>query len=227
MIVPVRALRKKDLEWLGTNRCKAHSMTYLCHYNCFLKEQPDTSPLHEKVGILDIETNNLYATFGYVFSYCIKELDGPILKRVVTKEEIESYAFDKNLMKQLCKDIRKFHRLIVYWGTDAKFNIPFIRSRALKANLDFPLYREIYATDLHPIVRNKLRLHNNRLATACSFFGILAKSHPLKEKIWQKALAGDAKSLNYILKHNIEDVISTEKLYKKLIPYARKNNTSI
>jgi len=130
-------------------------------------------------------------------------------------------------MKQLCKDIRKFDRLIVYWGKDRRHDIPFLRARALTYNLDFPSYKEIIVNDVYDIIKNKLRLSRNRMQNACEHLGINAKTHPLKPKIWQRARAGCPKSLKYILAHNIEDVVSLEALWKKVKPFTRQPNTSI
>ena len=227
MIAPVKQLRKADLEWLGTHHCKAHSHTYLEHYQCWLKEQPQDCPFVERVGFLDIEATNLAASFGYVFSYAIKERGGPIIGRVLTPREIRTYKFDQNLMAEMCRNLRKFHRIIVYYGTDYKFDIPYLRTRALKYRLDFPLYKEVYAQDAYAVVKAKLRLHRNRLETACQMFDINAKEHRLEPEIWCKALAGHKPSLEYIWEHNKEDVVSLEQLWDLLEPYTLKNKRSI
>ena len=54
---------------------------------------------------------------------------------------------------------------------------------------------------------------------ACRFFGIPSKATPLNPDIWQDALCGEKKAIDYILQHNKEDVISLEKLWKKVIDY--------
>lgn len=104
-------LLKRELVWLMQNYCK-HGHTYIEHQSCYFKEKPAEGPVIEKLGFFDIESTNLQATFGYVFSYCIKELDGPVISRIVTPREIRSHKFDCNIMKKLCSDIRKFDRII-------------------------------------------------------------------------------------------------------------------
>ena len=226
MIVPVKQLLKRELEWLGTHRCE-HGHTYLEHYSCFLEESPGDSPVYEKVGFFDIEASNLSADFGYCFSYALKELDGDIIGRVLTPREIRSFKFDEKLMKELCKDLRKFHRIVVHWGADRRFDLPFVRARALKFNLDFPLYKEIYCQDTWAMAKAKLKLSRNRLENICDFFGIPSKAHKLYPDAWQKALAGDKTSLDYIFTHNVEDVESLEAVWKKLNQYVRRSKTSI
>jgi uncharacterized protein YprB with RNaseH-like and TPR domain len=181
--------------------------------------------LGEKIGFFDIESSNLQATFGIVLTYCIKALGGKIIKRSIKPSEIRKKIYDKNLMKQFIKDVRQFDRIVGYYST--RFDVPFLRTRCLFYKLDFPLYKEVLHTDVYYMVRNKLRLHRNRLETACEFFHIPAKEHRLKGDIWIAALGGDKKSLDFILKHNMEDVISLEALWKKLDLFTMKTRRSI
>jgi uncharacterized protein YprB with RNaseH-like and TPR domain len=224
-------LLKREMLWLWTHHCKAHGHTYASHPNCYFKEKPyfesAEAPGVERVGFCDIEATSLNASFGYMFSYCIKELDGGILEGQISPADIRSYRFDYNIMKKLCVDIRKFDRIIVYYGKDYRYDIPFIRTRAVLHGLDFPTYKELIVNDLFDIVKKKLKLHRNRLETACNFFGISCKGHRLDPNVWQKAQAGDQAALDWILEHNREDVISTELLWKKLHEYIRSPNTSI
>lgn len=227
MIVPVRQLRKLDLEWLGTHRCKAHGHTFLSHYECYVKEQPDDSPFKERVGYFDIEASGLNATFAYMFSYCIVGSDGSLCGRVLKPGEIRSGKFDEQLTQEMADDLRKYHRIVTYYGGDHRFDLPFVRTRSIKHGVDFPLHKEVYATDLYPIVRNKLKLHSNRLEVVCKFFGIPAKTHPMEPEGWCKAQSGDEKWLQYIWDHNVEDCESLQKAYELIIPYANVGRTSI
>ena len=227
MIAPVRQLRKMDLEWLGTHHCKKHGHSYLEHYQCYVAEKPDDSPFIERIGYFDIEASNLNADFGYMFSYCIVASDGQMEGRVLTPSEIRSGKFDEKLCTEMCSNLRDFHRIVVFYGGDHRFDLPFVRTRSIKHGCDFPLYKEIYCTDLWPICRNKLKLSSNRLANVCKFFGIEAKTHPMDYDIWCRAQSGDQKSLDYIWEHNVEDSKSLKEAYELLIPYARAGRTSI
>lgn len=220
MIAPVRQLRKMDIEWLGTHYC-THGHTYLEHYQCFVDEKPDDSPFKERVGYFDIEASNLNANFGYVFSYAIATDDNEVLGRVLRPSEVRSGTFDTKLMAELCKDLRKFHRIVVHYGGDGRFDCPFVRTRAIKAKADFPLFKEIYVSDTWRMSRNKLKLSSNRLDTICKFFGVEAKTHPMDFDKWCLAMTGDTESLAYIWKHNVEDAISLREVYHLLQPYAR------
>ena len=49
----------------------------------------------------------------------------------------------------------------------------------------------------------------------------------IDSKYWVKALRGDKTSLDYILDHNIKDVIDLEKVFNKLINFGKFTNKSI
>jgi len=224
-------LNKKDIIKLAKMKCKCgHS--YLEHISCAFKdkviletEDGKVIVMEEKMGFLDIESSNLQADFGVVFSYCIKELDGELIANVVKPHEIRKGIYDKRLMKDFCRDVRKFDRIITFYGS--RFDLPFLRTRAVYYNLDFPIYKEILHQDVYHIIKNRFLIHKNRLETACRFFNIPCKSHPLKPDIWFEAMGGKKKALDYILEHNKEDVISLEALWKKVNFYSQYSKRSI
>lgn len=180
----------------------------------------------EKIGFLDIETSNLSADFGFIFSYAIKDNDSnKIYGRVLTPNEIKDGVFDKELVKECCKDMYRFNRIITYYGT--YFDLPFIRTRAEYFNYQYPKYKDILHTDCYHIVKTKLKIHSNRLETACNFLNIPSKKHRLSGVVWVNACAGKKKYLDFIFEHNKEDVISLQNLYKRLERYYKKTKRSI
>jgi len=184
-------------------------------------------PVFERVGHLDIECTGLNANFDYIISYAIK-VERKIRGRVLTKREVlNPDILDKNLLKEFYQDIQDLDRITVYWGKDRRHDLPFLRTRALKWGVDFPLYRDIYLTDVYDIVKGKLRLHANRLENVANFLKIPCKQHKLDPEIWQRAKLGDKKALNHIWLHNKEDVITLEKVYDKLRGFVRESKTSI
>ena len=228
MLVPIKKITKGEAEWLGTHLCKKHSMTYLTHYDCFLNEKPEGSPYYERIGYFDLETTGFKADFAYIFSYAILDEDsGKILGRVLRPWEIRHGEFARHLVKEMCADLRKFHRVVVHYGGDRRFDCPFARTRAIKHGEDFPLYRDTYVSDTWLMAKNKLCLRNNRLATIAEFFGIAAKTHPLTPDYWQRASSGDKPSLDFIWEHNKEDVVTTQGVFKLIEPYTRRGKNSI
>ena len=226
MTLPIRRLRKSDLEYLATHYCR-HGHQFISHYPCFLREKPKDSPFQERVGFFDLETSGLAADFAFIFSYALRDDGGKLYGRVLRPEEIKSGKFDKNLVNEMCRDLRNFDRVVVHYGGDRRFDCPFARTRAIKHGADFPLYKDIYVSDTWLIAKNKLKLRSNKLGVICEFFGISAKEHPLTPDIWQTACAGNKKSLGYIWTHNVEDVDSMRKVYHLLENYTHKNKVSI
>jgi len=210
-------MKKSELLDLFRGRCK-HGHLYAEHPACYVKEKKNKV----KIGYLDIETSNLTADFGIMLSYAIKERGkNKIYCGTITKKEIESGELDKNLVKKCIDDMNKFDIIMGYYST--KFDIPFLRSRAMYWGLDFPVYGELQHKDVWYMVRAKMRLHSSRLETACKHLGIKGKTH-LDGLYWIKALSGDDKALEYILDHNKKDVIILEKLHDKIKDFV-KNTT--
>jgi uncharacterized protein YprB with RNaseH-like and TPR domain len=215
----INRLPKEEKIAILSKRCKhRHSMWH--HPNCF----PDSPMTHEKIGFLDIETTDLKADFGYMLTWCIGG-EGEITYGQIKPSEIKKGTFDKRIVAELTKCMCKYDRLITHYGT--KFDLPFIRSRAIKHGVEFPAFGEINHTDTWFMSKKLLKLRNNRLETICNHFGIASKGHRLIPDIWQRALAGDQKSLDFVLTHNAEDVESLEKVYILLKKYYRELARSI
>lgn len=222
----IAALPKAEIVWLSTHRCRAHSHTFLNHYECYKREIENWN--EERVGIFDIESTGLDADFGFMLSYAILDSKtGKIHGRVVTPSEVADGTYDAKLCAEMVSDLLQFDRIVGYYIKDRRFDIPFIRSRCLANSVPFPPYGAFKITDCYDIVKNKLKLGRSSLASACSFLGISAKTHPLTGKYWTDARTGKKAGLDWVWSHNVEDVESTLKLYKKIIPFVRKTNTSL
>jgi len=229
---PLRRLTKEQIIWLGEHYCQ-HGMPYLEHYNCFLHERP-ASPMKERIGYLDIETSGFYADYDFMLSWCILEepedqsQEPKLYKDLITTKEItKAYSFDKRLCSSMVSAMRGFDRLVVYYGTDNRFDIPFSRTRALKWGIDFPKYRELFVEDAYGMVRQKLRLSRNRLGNICGLLEIPAKTLPGDPNIWMRATAGSQKDLEYVLEHNIEDVESLRALYHRIKDFGLRGKRSL
>jgi uncharacterized protein YprB with RNaseH-like and TPR domain len=194
-------------------------MDYLSHYNCFIAEKPEDAPFYERIGFLDIEATGLKGNWDFILCFCIKQLDGDVLGRHLTTREILNYKFDRDITEELVRDIGRFHRIIVYYGKDYRYDVPFIRTRAERWGIEFPAYRDLWITDVYDIAKAKLSLHRTRLENVCNLLGIEAKGHRLDPDIWQKAQAGHTESLAWIFEHCREDVISLEAAWKRLQKY--------
>jgi len=213
-------MKKEEILDLFRGRCK-HGHLYAEHPSCYVKEKKREI----KIGYIDIESSQLASNFGIMLSYAIKEKGkNKIYFDTITKVDIDGKILDKRLVENCIRDMRKFDVLMGYYST--KFDIPYIRSRAMYWNIDFPKYGELKHKDIYYMVRNKMRLNYNRLEVACNHLGIKGKTH-LDGKYWTLALSGDEKSLKYILDHNKKDVIILEKLHNRIKDYVRDTVKSL
>ena len=105
--------------------------------------------------------------------------------------------------------------------------MPFVRTRAAYWGIGFPLFQEIYHTDVYYIVRNKFKLNSNRQQTAYNMLvGTSHKTH-FGRDYWTRALAGDKEALKYVIEHCRIDVTELQELHEKVDPFVGKRNTSI
>lgn len=171
-----------------------------------------------RIGYFDIETDGLLANFGTMLTWCIKEKGGDTKYSVITKDELFNGTLDKRLTKEFVDEISNYNIIVGYYST--RFDLPFVRTKALHYDLDFPGYGEIYHWDLYYTVRAKLCLNRNTLDNACEFLHIDGKT-PIDKNVWRKAKYGNVKALQTVLVHNLADVEILEKLHDKL-SFARK-----
>lgn len=221
----LKPLTKQEILRYSNTICK-HNHPLLVHPKCLEK----AIGYKEKVGFLDIETSNFSASFGVVITWCIKENGGEIIEGFLSKEDFKkkSGEYDKRVIQECVDAMEKFDRLVVYWGRDNRFDIPFLRTRAVSVGVNFPLYHERIVNDLYDIVKAKFKFGRNSLAAACTQLGIESKETPITPKVWMDATIGrKTDAINTILQHNREDVISTEKLWHRIRSFANAPKTSI
>ena len=222
--VPVRRVTKADIVWLGEHFCR-HNHTYLEHYSCFLMEKPDTAPMVERIGIFDIETTGLPANWSIMASWCMLDHDtGEIAHDIIKRREIRDRS-DKRIVKSAVAEIAKYDRIMTWYGS--RFDVPYVRTKALYHKIPFPAFRDLYHTDLLYTARAKLRLHSNRLESVCEYFEIPAKNHKMTPKLNNDLQAGKQYALDDVLEHCKEDVWSTNQVYIKLMEHTMLHKRSI
>lgn len=221
----LKGMTKQEILKYAKQTCP-HGHSYLEHSSCLEKVIGHV----ERTGFLDIETSNFSASFGIVVTWCIKEKGGEIFEGYLEDKDFKdpNGYYDKRIMKLCAETMKTFDRLVVYWGRDRRFDIPFLRTRAVGMGIEFPLYQENIVNDAYDIVKNKFKFGRNSLHAACTHLGIESKDTPMSPDMWIKAVAGrDKESIQYILQHCREDVISTEKLWDRISNFANTPKTSI
>lgn len=188
-----------------------------------------------KIGYLDIETDGLKADFSTMLTWCIKEKGGKIYSDSITKEELFDGKADKRIVKSLIDKMKEYKIIVTYFGS--VFDIPYIRTKALHYNMEFPAYivyteytksgKEIIRTkpelihwDIYYTVKAKLNLSRKSLDNACDYLGIVGKT-PIDKDVWRKAKYGDKDAIKEVLVHNRGDVKILEELHNKLVKFAK------
>ena len=120
---PVGKLKKKEIVWLGNHKCK-HGHTYLEHYSCFTSEiaskhewEPGSNiPIPHRIGYFDIESTGFQADFSIMLCYCIKDsMSDKIYGRCINRKEMQK-DLDYNIVKSCIEDLKKFDRVVTYYG---------------------------------------------------------------------------------------------------------------
>ena|SRR3990167_1559947 len=180
-----------------------------------------------KTCILDIESTGLNAPWGKVLTWCIKEIGNPkIYYDIITKQELFNYTYDKRILASMVETMKQFDHIVTYYGGDYHFDLPMVRTRCLKYNLDFPTYGQITQCDMYGISKAKLAMDSYRLGAICDFLGIKGKT-PIERSIWGLAAYGHKPSLYKILTHNKLDVTILEEYYVKMRPHHANFRKSI
>lgn len=180
-------------------------------------------------GVTVHNCSNLDANWGIILSYAIKVKDSDkIYQGVINKSDVTKFhadQTDKRILTQLIKDLQNFDRIVAHFGR--RFDIPYMRTRALMMGLDFPAFGSIKNDDTWVFAKKKLKLNSNRLDTIeMALFGE-AKKTRLMSKYWIGAARGDTDALKYIVDHNVQDVLTLERIWYKLRDYASVTNCSI
>ena len=181
----------------------------------------------ERVGFLDIETSNLDANFGMMYSWCIKSRGSSkrnIQWGLMRTNNFKKGFLDTRVVKELSAELREYDRIITYYGT--RFDVPYIRTRAARWGMSICEYGSLWHSDLYYIVRNKYKFNSNRLNTVANFLQLESKT-PIDNEHWINAHFGDTEGLEYILKHNKKDVIVLEDLFNVVLPHMAYRRTSV
>lgn len=98
-----------------------------------------------------------------------------------------------------------------------KFDIPTLHKELALAGMMPPApSRQI---DLYTVVKKQFRFPSYKLDYVSKAFGLPGKEKHSGHELWVKCLAEDAKAWAKMKKYNIQDVILTEQLYDKILPW--------
>ena len=191
--------------------------------------------IQEKIGFIDIETEDLRADYGIIFGYCILDSStGVIYQDCITKSDIKKFRSnkrdvipweDRRVLQSLIRDMSRFGRLVGHYSS--RFDMPYIRTRAVMCGLQFPTFGSYSQTDTWQILKNKFKLSRNTLQNSCQkLVGMSEKDH-LSLSIKHGCLRGEEWALKDTMRHCQQDVRDTERLYNLIYGYAKETKSSI
>lgn len=99
------------------------------------------------------------------------------------------------------------------------FDMKHLNREFLEAGMDPP--SPVQQIDLLRVTRANFRFPSHKLDYVAGALGIGHKVKHEGHDLWSKCLAGDEAAWGRMRKYNIQDVLLTEKLYQKLLPWAK------
>ncbi|MEU0912166.1 ribonuclease H-like domain-containing protein [Streptomyces althioticus] len=98
-----------------------------------------------------------------------------------------------------------------------RFDIPHLNREFVEAGLTPPSpYAQI---DLLKVVKKNFRFPSNKLDYVTKKLGLDHKVQNSGHQLWVKCMAGDFQAWEEMKKYNMQDVVITEQLYDKLLPW--------
>lgn len=179
-----------------------------------------------RVLMFDIEATNLAADFGRTLCIGYMWL-GDKDPSILTVRTCAAWGRDHTNDRQIVMDFRRILADSDCWVTwyGKKYDVPFLQTRLLKHGNHF--IPPVPHIDLWWTCKSRLKLHNNRLASASDFFNLTPKT-PIRGEAWVRAGAGHKPSLKYVEEHCRADVLSLRDAYMIMRPLVYNHpNTSL
>ena len=105
---------------------------------------------------------------------------------------------------------------VIHWN-GARFDIPHLNREFMLAELGPPA--PFVQIDLLKTVRKVARFSSNKLDHVAQQLGVGSKVKHEGHSLWTKCMAGDAAAWNRMRRYNRQDVVLTEQLYDRLLPW--------
>lgn len=172
-----------------------------------------------KVAVWDIESTGLNAGFGWLLCCSFVPLFTSAKKNVTTlritddPDYAEHIWNDDRLISEIVDYAEQYEVLVghnSYW-----FDTMMVNTRAALQRKWMKL--DIKHLDTYQFARKQLRTPGKSLDSILTHFNTRAQKTKLKPQEWRQAACGHQPSLEYIVKHNVQDVLSLAELTKKLL----------
>ena len=175
------------------------------------------------VIVFDLETTDLRANMGHILVACAKKVgtDHTYTWRI---DETEGYGDspksmmdDSAIVTSLIEYMSDADAIVAHFGT--YFDHPYLNTRALIHGLD-PL-PPVHVIDPWKTAKKMLRLTNNRMGTVAEALGCSEQKYQLPWSDWRIAHYGDKAAMKRLTDYCINDVLTLEDVYLKLLPLMR------
>lgn len=185
--------------------------------------------------VVAIETSaKTLITNGFVSHNCwfIKTSGkNKILYDCITLNDLKKGCGDKRILENLSKTLWNYDRIVTHYGSNYRFDIPFVRTRCIRQGIDFPTHGMLWLSDTYQMARRLLCLKSNRQGRVAG--AILGKDIKTKmgDNYWLAVKYGNDKekkaALEYIRKHCETDVTQLDANYLAMKPFIREIKSSI
>lgn len=147
---------------------------------------------------------------GYILCYAAKWLGSDVVDKAALR-----YHTQKEMLTAVHHLLSEADVVITYNGK--KFDIPTLNREFLLVGMHPPSnYKQI---DLLPIVRKQFKFPHNKLDYVAQALGLGGKMKHAGFDMWIGCMAGDNQSWHEMIEYNREDVLITERLYYRILPW--------
>ena len=168
-----------------------------------------------KTAIWDVESGGLDANFDPILCASVKRFGrGKVKTFRMDREERDGCWDDRELCAHIAYVLEDYDILVHHYGD--KFDLPFLNTRLLKHRDMLLNTSRMKIVDTWWTMRFKYKFARNTLAAGAEFLGCKHKKTPLSGDTWLKAKCGVKSAMDYVVKHNIADVLVLEELVEKL-----------
>jgi hypothetical protein len=171
--------------------------------------------------VLDIETTHFKGNFGHLLMWAAKWVGGKDIYTARIDDHPkygttpQSFMNDKWMVQEVIELMNSAKAIVYHYGE--RFDLPFINTRALHWGLMPPARPTSIDTYRH--AKANLAMTSNRLGTLAEFLNPPEeRKGGLAINQWSIASHGHRPTLNAMLRYNIEDIIATEGVYKRIRP---------
>ena len=235
MHLEISKMKKEELMARERFRCpeKNHgSKNGFEHPRCFDKYK--LGMYQEKILYFDIESEDLSADYGIIFNWFAIDSDGKHFEDYITLEDIKKNKSSKReiepkedirIVKSIVDLFSKYTRVVGHYSCG--FDLPFVRTRAVICELDFPSYGMLFQSDTWVILKKKFKLSRNSLENGCrKLLGHTRKDH-LSLSIKHGCIRGEKWAIDLSRKHCRQDVEDLVELFGKTRKFLRQTKSSI